>query len=453
MVPSPSGYAKLSVQEDVADGAEVDAARDFPFCPHESVRWPELHASWWSRLVFGWYEPLIKLGARTSLELSDLWHLDPTDAADANSEQFWMLWEEELERAARVGKKKGKEPEPWLGRPIAHFTWRPLIKAAIMRFTSDMLSFARPLLMQQILLLCEGSPAIVGEDNAYWLAIGMATTAIAQMLLGTHYDNVVNRVSFRLRCAVVGMLFKKTIDLSTGAKASYSSGKIVNMMSNDAMKMMQLVRQINYAWSVPFNFVFALYLLVSTVGYAAYAGVVLVAFVMPPLMAYWMKKGSAIRKEQMKQTDQRSKEMTEVLTSIRIIKFMSWEDRFIEKVTKTRDEELRLFRKSQMLNTGLSAVFMTLPVGMTALVIGLYGYGGGEITASMAFTTITLMNMVRGPLTTISWILNSVFVDGKTSVDRLSRFMLVGSIENYVEMTPYRADQPAVELKDLTIQQ
>ena len=70
----------------------------------------------------------------------------------------------------------------------------------------------------------------------------------------------------------------------------------------------------------------------------------------------------------------------------------------------------------------------------------------------MAFTTITLMNMVRGPLTTISWILNSVFVDGKTSVDRLSRFMLVDSIENYVEMTPYRADRLAVELKDLTIQ-
>jgi hypothetical protein len=48
-----------------------------------------------------------------------------------------------------------------------------------MRFTSDMLSFARPLLMQQILLLCEGSPAIVGEDNAYWLAIGAVSTSYA----------------------------------------------------------------------------------------------------------------------------------------------------------------------------------------------------------------------------------------------------------------------------------
>jgi hypothetical protein len=41
---------------------------------------------------------------------------------------------------------------------------------------------------------------------------------------------------------------------------------------------------------------------------------------MPPLLAYWMKMGAKIRKEQMKQTDQRSKQITEVLTSIRIIK-------------------------------------------------------------------------------------------------------------------------------------
>ena len=64
----------------------------------------------------------------------------------------------------------------------------------------------------------------------------------------------------------MGALYKKTTKLSAGAKASYSSGKIVNMMSNDAQKCMFLIWQINYAWSVPFNFAFALYLLVQVVG-------------------------------------------------------------------------------------------------------------------------------------------------------------------------------------------
>jgi ABC-type bacteriocin/lantibiotic exporter with double-glycine peptidase domain len=56
----------------------------------------------------------------------------------------------------------------------------------------------------------------------------------------------------------------------------------------------------------------------------------------------------AVRKEQMKQTDLRSKQITEVLSSIRIIKFMSWEQRFIEKVTGTRDKELVLYMKQQV---------------------------------------------------------------------------------------------------------
>ena len=250
----------------------------------------------------------------------------------------------------------------------------------------------------------------------------------------------------------MGALYKKTTKLSAGAKASYSSGKIVNMMGNDAMKCMWMVWQINWAWGIPFNFGMALYLLVQVVGSTAYAGVIMVGILTPPLMAFWMKQGSKIRKAQMKQTDQRSKEMTEVLTSIRIIKFMSWEDRFVDKVTKTRDEELRLYRRSQLLNTGLSAIFMTIPIMMVALVIGLYGYRGGDITASMAFTTISLMDMVRGPLTSISWILNSVFVDGRTSVDRLSRFMTVDESVQYTESRPFRSSLPAVELRDLTIQ-
>ena len=71
----------------------------------------------------------------------------------------------------------------------------------------------------------------------------------------------------------------------------------------------------------------------------------------------------------------------------------------------TRDKELKLYLKQQLLSTLLRSVFMTLPILMVVLVIGLYGYIGGDIKASMAFTTISLMEMVRRPLMMISWIL------------------------------------------------
>ena len=149
-----------------------------------------MNSGFFNRLVFGWYSPLIKLGGRVPLELTDIWQLDPSDAAPPNSNKFWELWLEEIERAERKSKRTGTEVTPWLGRPIVRLTWRQLAKGAILRFSCDMLSFARPLLMQQILLICEGSPAVVSRDNAWMLAVTMAVVSILQMFLNTHYDNV-----------------------------------------------------------------------------------------------------------------------------------------------------------------------------------------------------------------------------------------------------------------------
>ena len=200
-MPSPSrdGYAKLSLEEDLIDDDGDDEAakiRDFKNCPGEKRGWPEMNSGFFNRLVFGWYSPLIKLGGRVPLELTDIWQLDPSDAAPPNSNKFWELWLEEIERAERKSKRTGTEVTPWLGRPIVRLTWRQLAKGAILRFSCDMLSFARPLLMQQILLICEGSPAVVSRDNAWMLAVTMAVVSILQMFLNTHYDNVRDSLPF-----------------------------------------------------------------------------------------------------------------------------------------------------------------------------------------------------------------------------------------------------------------
>eukprot|EP01052_Picozoa_sp_SAG31_P020352 SAG31_NODE_1525_length_8006_cov_5.106614_7_plen_53_part_00 len=52
--------------------------------------------------------------------------------------------------------------------------------------------------MQQILLIVEGSPAIVAPEKAWMLGIGMVAASFLQLLLGVHYDNTINRMAFRL---------------------------------------------------------------------------------------------------------------------------------------------------------------------------------------------------------------------------------------------------------------
>ena len=68
----------------------------------------------------------------------------------------------------------------------------------------------------------------------------------------------------------------------------------------------------------------------------------------------------------------------------------------------------------QLLSAGLSAVYSTMPIAMLILILGIYGSLGGEFKPSIVFTALTLMDMVRGPLITISQVLNAILVDGKT---------------------------------------
>ena len=87
-------------------------------------------------------------------------------------------------------------------------------------------------------------------------------------------------------------------------------------------------------------------------------------------MSYWMKASQRIWKKKMKMTDERSKQITEIMSGIRIIKFMSWENRFMDKVRVTRDKEIKLQIKNQMLSALLSAVYSSLPILMIVIVLG-----------------------------------------------------------------------------------
>ena len=83
-----------------------------------------------------------------------------------------------------------------------------------------------------------------------------------------------------------------------------------------------------------------------------------------------MKASQRIWKKKMKMTDERSKQITEIMSGIRIIKFMSWENRFMDKVRVTRDKEIKLQIKNQMLSALLSAVYSSLPILMIVIVLG-----------------------------------------------------------------------------------
>ena len=213
------------------------------------------------------------LGCKAHLEHTDLWSLHEKESTKYNLGRFEKLWEEEGVRAAAAGESAG------LGSPMLKFVLGTCLWGAGLRCACSASQFARPLLLQQILLVVEGSDAaIVGPDRAWLLAVFMFLASVGDFLtvrdpqpariflpcllaflpscllallrpacsrIGraayivgvvdqySHYMHVVNKAGWRLRESLIGMLFKKVTWLSPGTKATYSSGKITNMMSSD----------------------------------------------------------------------------------------------------------------------------------------------------------------------------------------------------------------------------
>ena len=362
--PGKAGYTSLYNDDDI-DGLQTDPARAFARCPSERSVWPEYASSLLSRLGFTWFDPMVKLGTKTPLEMSDLWLLHDNESSAKNCSEFDVLWQNEVRRVAEInaaelaGNRHEQQADsshtedgqgtamPTLIRPMFHFCGAEVLRAGLLLLLSNCAKWMMPLLVQQILLLVEGSEeARVSSENAYFLAIAVGLCTVVDFLCNAHYTWCTLKAAWHVRQSLVGLLFAKVTRLSPGTRASYSQGKITNMMSQDVERARWIVRVFNDLWMIPLRFAVALTLVIHVLGaVSALAGLVVI-IVLVPITRIFIRKLRAFQKKILKHTDERVKQTQEVMSGIRIIKLMAWESSFAEKIGLSRDGELKAIRKS-----------------------------------------------------------------------------------------------------------
>jgi ABC-type multidrug transport system fused ATPase/permease subunit len=387
-------------------------------CPSERVTWPEYDASCWSRVGFSWFDPIVQLGAQVPLEMSDLWTLHEKESSAKNVPEFMALWEEEKVRAEKVGEKPG------LLRPVWNHSWRIVVPAGVLLLSGCFMQFLRPLLMQQILLVVENdpeNPPAVPREYAWTLAVAIAVCAICDFLSFSHYNMFVMKSAWRLRQALVGILFSKVTKLSQGTKASYSQGKITNMMSSDVDRLRMSVRRVNDLWLIPTRFILALYFVVAILGVTPALSGLGVMIVLIPITKKFVKKLRKYQQDILKYTDERVKITQEVMAGIRIIKLMAWEKSFYDKIGVIRNQEIQKIRVQAVYRALYFSLSMSVPIITTTLALAVYTVvGGNRLTASTAFPALSLLNTLREPLQALPEVLMALLVEGRISLDRMN---------------------------------
>ncbi|KAM4765363.1 multidrug resistance-associated protein 1 isoform 9-T9 [Cyanocitta cristata] len=336
---------------------------------------PEFSASFLSRITFWWITGLMIQGYRSPLEAKDLWSLNKEDKSEEIVPGLARNWAKEWSKTKRqplnmlyVPKKQQKsgdsngdvteEVEALIIKPsqksseaslfkVLYKTFGPyFLMSFLFKAAHDLLMFSGPEILKLLLNFVSNKAA--PNWQGYFYTVLLFVCACLQTLILHQYFHICFVTGMRLKTAIVGVIYRKALVITNSARKTSTVGEIVNLMSVDAQRFMDLATYINMIWSAPFQVILALYLLWQNLGPSVLAGVA-VMILLVPVNAVMAMKTKTYQVAQMKSKDNRIKLMNEILNGIKVLKLYAWELAFREKVLEIRQKELQVLKKSAYL--------------------------------------------------------------------------------------------------------
>uniref|UniRef100_A0A8C2AUR3 Multidrug resistance-associated protein 1 n=1 Tax=Cyprinus carpio TaxID=7962 RepID=A0A8C2AUR3_CYPCA len=426
---------------------------------------PELGASFLSRITFWWITGLMVIGYKRPLEEKDLWSLNTEDKSEKVVPQLVRRWDQECnkvkrpidktlyspKRAAKGEKKDGqpieeseillaktlqKTGEPSLFCALCRTFGPYFLVSSLYKIIHDILMFVGPEILRLLIQFVNDSSA--PSWHGYFYTTLLLVCTCVQTLILQKYFHVCFVTGMRLRTAIVGAVYRKALVITNAARRTSTVGEIVNLMSVDAQRFMDLITYINMIWSAPLQVILALYFLWQNLGPSVLAGVA-VMVLMVPLNAVIAMKTKTYQVAQMKSKDNRIKLMNEVLNGIKVLKLYAWELAFKDKVSAIRESELRVLMKTAYLGAVSTFTWVCAPflVALSTFAVYVLVDEHNILDAQKAFVSLALFNILRFPLNMLPMVISSM-VQASVSMKRLRVFL------SHEELDEDNVERPAI---------
>lgn len=391
------------------------------------------------RYTFAWASSLLNYTVKNrTLNLTDLPVLRSARRADNLRANF--------EKA--LGSRK-----IWKALVIAH--WRSLLLQLVLTITIGILSFGPQMALFNILSVLEARGNETWQPWQAWiwvLALGglmlLHSTIEAWLFwavcskLGVpiyaELSAVVFAKSMRRKDAKYIKKAKNENDAKAPAKdllnhhgeededdeesVKKSRQSIINLAAVDARRISDFT---SYAYLIPsasFKVILGCGFLIKILGWqSAFAGLAVSALV-TPLNIYAAKRYTSAQDKLMKFRDAKMAIVTEVLQGIRQIKFSALEEQWQNKIEKARNTELTALWISFLYDIVLLAIWILGPLGLSAASLTVYALMHGGISASIAFTAMSVFGALEMSLAILPEIISNG-LEAKVSADRIDAYM------------------------------
>ncbi|KAK9481416.1 P-loop containing nucleoside triphosphate hydrolase protein [Lipomyces japonicus] len=387
-------------------------------------------ASIFSRLTFAFVDPIVWKGYYKTLTISDVWDLQDKDRSGKILKEYRRNW---------------KSTAYFFGGLVKYFRGQVLVGASWSVFHS-FFAFVPSIVVKVILEYIEEPEKT--PQNVAWLYILLLLTSSILNAMGNGQALWNGReICIRIRAIIIGELYAKALrrKASVGVskesqknddekhKEEVDSGGIINLMAVDAFKVGELCAYIHFVIGGICMILFSLILLYRTLGPSAIAGAVTMVVLLP--LHYHLSKMFGVAQSQlMKSTDKRVQKTNEILSSIKIIKFFAWESRFYEDVNEARADELKKLGKRFFIWALTSVIWYGAPILITCVTFAFYTLvAGNTLTTPIAFSALSLFNLMRIPLDQLAEIFVNV-LQSQTSIERIQDFLSESETEKYTQL-------------------
>jgi len=360
-----------------------------------------------SKLFFLWTNKMINYGRKHAFQGNDLFEIRKDQKFAYSRDNF-----------AHHYNKKGAKSYKSVGRSMLAVIRAPLFIASVLLIISNLLQFAGPLLLKEILKYM-AMPTI--PDWKGWVyASGMFAAFLLKAIMNQQGMHHVISLSLKNLVSPQSAIFEKILNIKAAARGYVDTGKIVNLATVDCLGIFRFSTLGSYLITAPFIIVAALALIINEVGASGLVGLGVI-IVGTFITGIANGKTVGIRFASLRFSDQRSKAIAEYISGIRVIKYYGWENFAFKKINEIRQNETyQLFRLA--IWRAIQNFFASLvPLFISVSVFGVYVATGHDLTPTKAFTTLALFNLIQMPVAMLSFSL-LFYANTVVSLKRIQHF-------------------------------
>uniref|UniRef100_A0A061S2N9 p-loop containing nucleoside triphosphate hydrolase protein n=1 Tax=Tetraselmis sp. GSL018 TaxID=582737 RepID=A0A061S2N9_9CHLO len=370
-------------------------------------------AGWLNRLCFAWATPLMEQGARAGLRVADLFLLPRDLEPQECTHRLWRSWCAERRRAAAANRKAeqgGVLAKASVLRACLVTYGGPLTTLGLLKALNCLLSFAGPLILQQLLVLLLDRKEAKARHHfvreAWFLLSTLAAACILKALLNSQCEYHQGRLCAQIRAGLTGCLFRKALCTKAADLGADADGSFDFATPTHVEEVVSLFNFFHELWALPLQIGIGLVLLFQQVHFACLPGILVMLSLVPVnrLLAYRMQGTLPGIKSA---REARVRNTTDVVRAIPQIKALALEDFFKRRIVAPRERELSLLAKLK----ALDAVSVFIRAATSLLVVsctfGTYTAFGGEMRVDVVFIAFALFGVVVQPINSIPFVVVS----------------------------------------------